>query len=471
MSKRALTVSILTAGLSAGLLAGALSPAAAQGNPVGGQGNLYFLSGAMNTDGKAQKITAFGDPGDEVYFGDWYGSGEDMPMVRRGNVFFVPNDANQNITQRIFAYGDAGDSVLIGDWNGDGVDTIAIRRGNTFHVKNDNKSTGTADSKFVYGDTGDTILVGDWDGPGSGTVRATDGPSAGSNVPDAGTDTLMVQRGNKFFVKNDIETGDAEYTFLFGDAQDEGNVLVGDWASAGKADAASTKDKNEYVAPSDSDDRDQLAVRRGIIYHKSAELEDAREAGENPKTIEQLAYGDVSDTVFVASLESEAQAQHVIEATGSAKLEIGAAPLSGASTAADVAAALVYDKNGVPMVAEYAVAANGVVTKPAKAKAGTGGGVYEVFTAAGKKITLTLAAGAEFKDASGGYVFDADGVPYLATVAGTNDAPLAPGGFAAKLLADDYTNVPENGTSAFTKEGKPATYDLPISGDGLGVRR
>ena len=41
MSKRALSVSILTAGLSAGLIAGAVSPAAAQGDPVAGAGNVY----------------------------------------------------------------------------------------------------------------------------------------------------------------------------------------------------------------------------------------------------------------------------------------------------------------------------------------------------------------------------------------------------------------------------------------------
>ncbi len=66
MSKRALTVGMLTAGLSAGLIAGALSPAAAQGHEVGGKGSVYFLSGALNVTGKAQEAYPFGNPDDEV---------------------------------------------------------------------------------------------------------------------------------------------------------------------------------------------------------------------------------------------------------------------------------------------------------------------------------------------------------------------------------------------------------------------
>src|SRR5687768_792312 len=115
MSKRTLTVSFLTAGLTAGILATAVGPAAAQGNPAGGSGNIYFLSGAVNGTGHAQEVYAFGDRGDEVYFGDWYGDGQDLPMVRRGSVFFVPDQTNPNATAKVFAYGDAGDKVLIGD--------------------------------------------------------------------------------------------------------------------------------------------------------------------------------------------------------------------------------------------------------------------------------------------------------------------------------------------------------------------
>src|SRR3954453_19984141 len=68
MSKRTLSVSCLTAGLTAGILATAVGPAAAQGNPVGGDGNAYFLSGALNTTGVAQSVYAYGNYDDEVYY-------------------------------------------------------------------------------------------------------------------------------------------------------------------------------------------------------------------------------------------------------------------------------------------------------------------------------------------------------------------------------------------------------------------
>lgn len=379
MSKRALTVSVLTAGLSAGLLAGALSPAAAQGDPVGGQGNVYFLSGAL-PDKEAQDILVFGDPGDEVYFGDWYGGGTDLPMVRRGNVFFVPDQYTPSKTAEVFAYGDAGDEVLVGDWNGDEIDSLAVRRGNHFFVKNDNMKSGKADSEFYYGDKGDTVLVGNWNGvvsatPSAGIDNNGDGdytdpavPAAapdlhpigldldndntldvqpdtgydadedgdysdvGDRAPGTGVDnnkdgdfddpgnaatpadvpagmggkgdTLMVQRGNKFFVKNDLDTGVADYTFYFGDPSD--TVLVGDWATPAKAATASSS-----AAPAaDGDGADQLAVRREFMYHQSSELEAARALKKNPTTTVSFGYGDANDTVFVNSLSSDARDEY-----------------------------------------------------------------------------------------------------------------------------------------------------------------
>src|SRR3954469_4235261 len=126
MSKRTLTVSFLTAGLTAGVIAGAVGPAAAQGHQVGGAGNIYYLAGAGNTSGKAQDVLAFGDPGDEVYYGDWNGDGQDSPMVRRQNAFFVADKNGKTVDA--FYYGDPGDKVLVGDWNGDKIDTLAVVR-------------------------------------------------------------------------------------------------------------------------------------------------------------------------------------------------------------------------------------------------------------------------------------------------------------------------------------------------------
>src|SRR3954454_22765057 len=144
MSKRALSVGMLTAGLSAGLIAGVISPAAAQGNPVGGSGNVYHLAGAGSLGGPAQQVMPFGDPGDVVFFGDWDGDGVGTPMVRRGNEFHVQNRLDPSPPDLVFHSGAPGDTVLVGDWNGDGRDTLAVRRGSTYFLKNDVR-TGVAD--------------------------------------------------------------------------------------------------------------------------------------------------------------------------------------------------------------------------------------------------------------------------------------------------------------------------------------
>src|SRR3954462_3101284 len=211
MSKRTLTVSFLTAGLTAGILATAVGPAAAQGNPVGGAGNVYYLSGAGSNGGTAQEVLAFGDPGDEVFYGDWNNDGTDTPMVRRNNVFYVADKDGKTVD--VFAYGNPGDKVIVGDWDGKNGDSLAVVRTeqgtNHFFVKNDVKTTGKADSEYFYGNAGDNILVGDWDGDGK--------------------DTLMVARPDtSFHVRNSSGGGVEDYAFTYGNPGD--TILVGDWA-------------------------------------------------------------------------------------------------------------------------------------------------------------------------------------------------------------------------------------------------
>src|SRR4051794_22599865 len=49
LTTRGLLISVFTAGLTVGPAAGVTSPAAAQGDPVGGTGSHYFFSGAGNS--------------------------------------------------------------------------------------------------------------------------------------------------------------------------------------------------------------------------------------------------------------------------------------------------------------------------------------------------------------------------------------------------------------------------------------
>ncbi|MGY1821241.1 SGNH/GDSL hydrolase family protein [Geodermatophilus sp. SYSU D00079] len=274
----------LTVVLAVGVGGAGVPAASAQGDPVGGAGNHYFLSGAGNTSGVAVEQYWFGDPGDEVYLGDFvrpdgsFGAdGRDDAMVRRGNTFTIRGQGG-----RSFAYGNPGDTVLVGDWDGDGTDTLAVRRGNVFHVKND-VTTGVADSVFAYGDPGDTVLVGNWDGD----------TSAADALRPVTTDTLMVRRGNHYFVKNSTTTGVADYDFWFGEPGDA--VLVGDWATS-----------PAYGVPGESGDHaDALAVRRGNAYFLSEEVwtAEARRGGHALRTRSTFHFGNPTDTAFTAQLE------------------------------------------------------------------------------------------------------------------------------------------------------------------------
>ena len=275
------------------------TPAAdAQGSPLVGSGAHFYLAGAGNTSGVASQDFLFGDPRDEVYFGDFIdaygvfgGDGRDDAMVRRGNTFTIRGQGG-----RTFTYGDPGDTVLVGDWDGDGTDTLAVRRGNVFFVKND-VDTGIADYTFVYGNPADTVLVGNWDGD--------------SSTADAAyaltTDTIMIRRGNHYFVKNSTTTGIADYDFWFGDPGD--TVLVGDWATApvyGDDPATPGRETRHVVAPGESGDyADALAVRRGKVYFQSDEVHDAEalHTGYRLGTYTSFAYGDPGDSAFSAQLD------------------------------------------------------------------------------------------------------------------------------------------------------------------------
>ena len=273
------------AALVAALAVGTAAPASAQGNPVGGHGNHLYIAGAGNESGRAAEDLRFGDVADQLYLGDFVdmtgafgGDGVDDVVVRRGSTFIIRGQQG-----RSFQYGDAHDTVLVGDWDGDGTDTLAVRRGNEYLVKND-ITTGVADYSFRYGDPGDQVLVGNWDGD-------TSDAHAEELLT---TDTLMVRRGNHFFVKNDTSTGVADYDFLFGDAGDV--LLVGDWARAPRYDHGVVVESGES-----GDFADQLAVRRGNVYHLSEELRSASPFTTTAlETTTQVVYGEAGDTAFSA---------------------------------------------------------------------------------------------------------------------------------------------------------------------------
>ncbi len=114
---------------------------------------------------------------------------------------------------------------------------------------------GAANRVLVYGEGRDRTYVGDWDGNG--------------------TDTLMLRRGNTFFVRNSNTTGGADSTFTYGDAGD--TVLVGDW---------------------DGNGTDTLAVRRGGTYH----VKNTVSTGYADTV---FSYGDPGDRVLVGDWDGD----------------------------------------------------------------------------------------------------------------------------------------------------------------------
>ncbi|MDR1808546.1 MAG: C39 family peptidase [Propionibacteriaceae bacterium] len=187
---------------------GAALPAQAQGVPVGGVGQTFYLNDQFT--GAANVTFEYGTATDTVYFGDWNGDGVDTPMIRRGNEYLVRNSNTSGGADLVFNYGNSDDVVLVGDWDGDGIDTVMVRRGNAYYVNNSN-ATGTADVVFRYGNSDDVVLVGDWDGDG--------------------IDTLTVRRGGAYHVSNSNATGTADHVFWYGNWDD--TVLVGDWNGDG----------------------------------------------------------------------------------------------------------------------------------------------------------------------------------------------------------------------------------------------
>ena len=83
-----------------------------------------------------------------------------------------------------------------------------------------------------------------------------------------GTDTLCVRRGNRYYIKNSLEPGEADIIVDYGKKTDQ--VYVGDW---------------------DGDEIDTLCVRRGNRYYINNNLE----PGEADEIID---YGKATDSVF-----------------------------------------------------------------------------------------------------------------------------------------------------------------------------
>jgi hypothetical protein len=120
-----------------------------------------------------------------------------------------------------FYYGNPGDLPFMGDWDCDGIDTPGLYRQSDGYVYLRNTNTqGNADVEFFFGNPGDVPLAGDFN--------------------DNGCDTVSIYRASeqRFYIINELGENDgglgaAEYSFLFGNPDDQ--PVVGDWDGDGVA--------------------------------------------------------------------------------------------------------------------------------------------------------------------------------------------------------------------------------------------
>ncbi len=145
--------------------------------------------------------------------------------------------------------GDIGDVPIACDWNGDGTDSISIFRRGRWFAFDSNAPDARVVAEFGFGDAGDRPLCGDWDGDGK--------------------DSIGVWRRGFFFLRNDLQGGNAQGFFAFGNTNAQ--PAVGNW---------------------DGDPFDTVGVYQGnVFYFTNSNL--------RPVANGQLAFGAGSDRVVV----------------------------------------------------------------------------------------------------------------------------------------------------------------------------
>ncbi|NNF88759.1 MAG: hypothetical protein HKM97_09540 [Acidimicrobiia bacterium] len=196
----------------------------------------------------------YGNPGDVPLFGDWDGDGFDTPgMYRPSNGFAyltdtLPANGGVGVAEFDFFYGIPGDQVFWGDWDGDGDDSLGISRNGKIYLANTN-ATVVADLEFWFGLPTDIAYGADLDGDGEDSVivyrqsnsfayytndtsmglAPTDGelffgiPGDEFTIGDWDrdlVDTPGVFRGSDttVYLKNSLVTGPADASYVWGTA-------------------------------------------------------------------------------------------------------------------------------------------------------------------------------------------------------------------------------------------------------------
>jgi hypothetical protein len=164
-----------------------------------------------------------------------------------------------------FAFGLRGSVPVVGDWDGNGSQTVGVFRAGAWSLAGTLAPAGGwlagalgnphGAVAVSFGEAGDRPLVGDWNGDG--------------------TETIGVQRGNRFLLSDRNRSPATTYDFTFGDAGDV--AVVGDW---------------------DGDGRDSIGVyRSGRWYLRNSNATGAADA--------TVAYGAPDATPVVGDWDSD----------------------------------------------------------------------------------------------------------------------------------------------------------------------
>jgi hypothetical protein len=149
----------------------------------------------------------YGIPGDVPLFGDWDNDGFDTPGMYRPSSGFVyltntlPPDAGVGVGENFFFYGNPGDQVFVGDWDGINGDSLGISRNGKMFLRNTN-NTGPADVEFWFGLNTDLAFGANADGVDDDSVM------------------VWRPTNSFLYYRNTLDTGVADDEFFFGNPGD-----------------------------------------------------------------------------------------------------------------------------------------------------------------------------------------------------------------------------------------------------------
>ncbi len=166
-----------------------------------------YLSNEIPADGEVglgdPALTYFfGNPGDQVFVGDWDQDGIDTLGISRNGKMFLTNTHGTVMAEDEFWFGVPSDVAIGGSSDGVGGDGVFLYRPNTgFVYYTANLPVGDiapTSGEFFFGDPGDRLVIGDWDGDGrdsAGLFRAAD---------------------TTIHLRNTLNTGPADTTYSWG---------------------------------------------------------------------------------------------------------------------------------------------------------------------------------------------------------------------------------------------------------------